>query len=252
MNTLQCCVVVCNTPLDKTYWNNQYQAHTTGWDLGEVSPAIKNYINTLNDKDIRILIPGCGNCYEAIYLLEHGFTNITLIDIAPALVEKLKIKFNENNNINIVLGDFFEHQGEYDLIIEQTFFCALPPQMRQKYVSKMYHLLAKEGKIKEAFAFLKMEVCQNSVTPRAGSELWIQLQKNSDVVVTLHPFEGITCSGCRNTVSEKFAAIEGVLNVNMSSNFAEILIVSAKEIALETLQKEINYDSKYKIKNSNF
>jgi methyl halide transferase len=278
MNTLQCCVVVCNTPLDKTYWNNQYQAHTTGWDLGEVSPAIKNYINTLNDKDIRILIPGCGNCYEAIYLLEHGFTNITLIDIAPALVEKLKIKFNENNNINIVLGDFFEHQGEYDLIIEQTFFCALPPQMRQKYVSKMYHLLAKEGKItgllfnrtfesgppfggsqeeyqmlfKDAFAFLKMEVCQNSVTPRAGSELWIQLQKNSDVVVTLHPFEGITCSGCRNTVSEKFAAIEGVLNVNMSSNFAEILIVSAKEIALETLQKEINYDSKYKIKNSNF
>jgi methyl halide transferase len=277
--------MVCNKPLDQNYWDNQYQANTTGWDLAEVSPPIKSYIDTLENKNIPILIPGCGNTYEAEYLLEQGFTNVTVIDIAPTLVENLKIKFNNNNNnnnnntnINIVLGDFFEHQGQYDLILEQTFFCALPPQMRQKYVAKMHQLLTKEGKLagllfnrtfesgppfggsqeeyqmlfKDAFAFLKMEVCQNSVTPRAGSELWIQLQKNSDVVVTLHPFEGITCSGCRNTVSEKFAAIEGVLNVNMSSNFAEILIVSAKEIALETLQKEINYDSKYKIKNSNF
>jgi hypothetical protein len=30
----------------------------------------------------------------------------------------------------VLLGDF-NHKGEYDLIIEQTFFCALPPVMRQ-------------------------------------------------------------------------------------------------------------------------
>jgi hypothetical protein len=43
---------------------------------------IKNYIDTLKDKDIAILIPGCGNTYEAAYLLEQGFTNVTVIDIA--------------------------------------------------------------------------------------------------------------------------------------------------------------------------
>jgi hypothetical protein len=171
------------------------------------------------------------------------------------------------------LGDFFEHQGAYDVIIEQTFFCALPPTMRQKYVWKMHQLLAKEGKItgllfnrtfesgppfggsqeeytllfQQAFKFLKMEVCQNSATPRAGSELFIELQKNSEVLVNLYPFEGITCSGCKNTVSEKFASNEDILNVNMSSNFAEVLIVSQSEIPLETLQKEIAYDAKYKI-----
>ena len=172
------------------------------------------------------------------------------------------------------MGDFFEHQGEYDLIIEQTFFCALPPTMRQKYVWKMHQLLANKGKIagllfnrtfesgppfggsqeeynllfQQAFNFLKMEVCQNSATPRAGSELFIELQKNSEVLVNLYPFEGITCNGCKNTVSEKFSALESVLNVSMSSNFAEVLIVSKDEIALETLQKEIAYDEKYKIK----
>jgi SAM-dependent methyltransferase len=275
MKELQCCVIACEKTLDQTYWDNQYQANTTGWDLGEVSPPIKSYIDTLKNKTIRILIPGCGNTYEAEYLLEQGFTNVTVIDIAPTLVENLKTKFKDNPNINIVLGDFFEHQGMYDVIIEQTFFCALPPTMRQKYVWKMHQLLAKEGKIagllfnrtfengppfggsqeeynllfKEAFDFLKMEVCQNSATPRAGFELFIELQKNSEILVNLYPFEGITCSGCKNTVSEKFTAIKNVLNVNMSSNFAEVLIISKNEIALETLAKEIAYDVKYKIEN---
>ena len=274
MEELQCCVVSCEKPLDQAYWDNQYQANTTGWDLGEVSPPLKSYIDTLKNKNIRILIPGCGNTYEADYLLEQGFTNVTVIDIAPTLVENLKNKFKDNPNINIVLGDFFKHQGMYDVIIEQTFFCALPPTMRQRYVWKMHQLLAKEGKIagllfnrtfensppfggsqeeyellfNASFNFLKMEVCRNSATPRAGSELFIELQKNSEVLVNLYPFEGITCSGCKKTVSEKFSSLEGILNVSMSSNFAEVLIVSKNEIALETLQKEIAYDVKYKIR----
>jgi SAM-dependent methyltransferase len=274
MEELQCCVVSCEKPLDQMYWESQYQANTIGWDLGEASPPIKSYIDTLKDKSIRILIPGCGNTYEAEYLLEQGFTNVTVIDIAPTLIENLKTKFEDNLNIKIVLGDFFEHQGEYDLIIEQTFFCALPPTMRQKYVWIMHQLLANKGKIagllfnrtfesgppfggsqeeytllfQQSFDFLEMEVCQNSATPRAGSELFIELQKNSEVLVNLYPFEGITCNGCKNTVSEKLSALESVLNVSMSSNFAEVLIVSKAEVALETLQKEIAYDEKYKIK----
>ncbi|MBW4362626.1 methyltransferase domain-containing protein [Flavobacterium taihuense] len=273
MEELQCCVVSCEKPLDKVYWDNQYQSNTTGWDLGEISPPIKSYIDTLEDKAIQILIPGCGNTYEAEYLLDKGFTNVTVIDIAPTLIENLKTKFKNTSNINIVLGDFFEHQGEYDLIIEQTFFCALPPTMRQKYVWKMHQLLANKGKIagllfnrtfesgppfggsqeeynllfQQAFSFLKMDVCQNSATPRTGSELFIELQKNSEVLVNLYPFEGITCNGCKNTVTEKFSTLESVLNVSMSSNFAEVLIVSKDEVALKTLQKEIAYDAKYKI-----
>ena len=108
--------------------------------LGTVSPPIKAYIDTLANKNLRILIPGSGNSYEAEYLLDHGFTNITVIDIAPTLVADLKEKFKNNSNIQIVLGDFFEHKGEYDLIIEQTFFCALPPIVRNNYVLKMHQL----------------------------------------------------------------------------------------------------------------
>ncbi|WP_281298939.1 methyltransferase domain-containing protein [Flavobacterium limnophilum] len=189
--------------LDQEYWDKQYTSNATGWDLGQVSPPIKAYIDTLEDKNISILIPGCGNTYEAEYLLQQGFNNVTLIDIAPTLVDKLLEKFKNNPNIKIVLGDFFVHQGKYDLIIEQTFFCALPPEMRQEYVSKMYQLLAEKGKIagllfnktfeggppfggskaeyellfNKHFEFLHMDMCQNSIKPRANSELFIELQK---------------------------------------------------------------------------
>ncbi len=127
--------------------NDQYEANTTGWDLGEVSPPLKAYIDQLTNKNKRILIPGCGNTYEAEYLLQQGFTDITVIDIAPALVEKLKQKFAAGPAVKIILGDFFKHQGEYDLVLEQTFFCAIDPLMRKTYVAKMKGLLAPDGKL---------------------------------------------------------------------------------------------------------
>ena len=138
MKDLSCCVTSCEKPLDGSYWDLQYQLATTGWDLGVISPPIKAYIDQLTDKEISILIPGCGDTYEAEYLLEKGFTNITVLDIAPTLIEKLKVKFKNRKAIRIIQGDFFEHQATYDLILEQTFFCALPPPMRQKYIWKMH------------------------------------------------------------------------------------------------------------------
>ena len=205
MSKENCCVVTCDLPLDQTYWDNQYQANATGWDLGEVSPPIKTYIDTIENKEAKILIPGCGNTYEAEYLLQKGFTNVTVIDIAPTLVENLKHKFAGNTDIRVVLRDFFDHAGNYDYIIEQTFFCALPPTMRQKYVWKMHQLLAEEGILagllfnrtfesgppfggsKEeyeklfsaVFYFIKMDLCDNSIAPRANSELFIELKKKS-------------------------------------------------------------------------
>ena len=136
-----------NNSLDAEYWSSRYEANTAQWDLGQVSPAIKNYIDQLTNKNCRILIPGCGNSYEAAYLLEKGFTNITLIDIAPALVNNLKRKFEGNDHIQIILGDFFELNQSFDLIIEQTFFCALTPSLRPNYVIQMKSLLVPNGKL---------------------------------------------------------------------------------------------------------
>ncbi|MDP2414463.1 methyltransferase domain-containing protein [Daejeonella sp.] len=190
--------------LNESFWNERYRLNDTGWDLGHVSPPLKTYIDQLTDKNLRILIPGCGNSYEAEYLLEMGFTNITIIDIAPELVKRLKSKFRSNQNIKIILGDFFTHRAEYDLILEQTFFCALDPKLRKNYAEAMKGLLIKGGKLAgvlfnkefetqgppfggtdaeyltlfgDAFNFRTFESCYNSFSKRADSELFVILEK---------------------------------------------------------------------------
>jgi SAM-dependent methyltransferase len=188
-----------NNSLDATYWSGRYEANTAQWDLGQVSSPIKNYIDQLTDKNCRILIPGCGNAYEAAYLLEKGFTDISLIDIAPNLVDTLKKRYANNTSIKIILGDFFELNQPFNLIIEQTFFCALPPTLRPAYVDKMKSLLKPNGKLvgllfdrnfeggppfggsKTAYIHLfesdfklhTLEPCYNSFIKRQDSELFI-------------------------------------------------------------------------------
>ncbi len=187
--------------LDKEYWEGRYLQKETGWDLGQVSPPIKAYIDQLHNKEINILIPGCGNAYEANYLLEKGFTNITLIDLSPTLVEQLKLNLNASQypNLKVICGDFFSLHGKFDLIIEQTFFCALHPSLRKDYCKKMSELLAPKGKLvgllfnrnfennppfggstheyeelfSNCFQIQKMEPCYNSIAPRQGSELFV-------------------------------------------------------------------------------
>ena len=201
---LQCCVTQCNNPLDREYWDAQWQNKTTGWDTGHASPAITEYMAQYKNKDAAILIPGCGNAYEAGYLLTNGFTNITLIDIAPKAVEILQNKFTGNQQVKVFCEDFFLHQGKYDLMIEQTFFCAIPPLRRNEYAAKAAALLNQNGKIagllfdktfekqgppfggcrceykpvfEPHFTIAKMEECYNSIAPRAGSEVFIQMIK---------------------------------------------------------------------------
>jgi SAM-dependent methyltransferase len=203
MKEIKCCTTSCDKPLDESYWDKQYQTNNIGWDLGQVSPPIRDYFDKLENKSVRILIPGCGNAYEAAYLSEAGFLNVTVIDVAPTVVASLQKKFIANSKIKIIQGDFFEHVAQYDYIIEQTFFCALPPTLRKNYVTKMNQLLCDGGKLvgllfnrtfeqsppfggskeqyedifNDYFIFEKFEICKNSILPRANTELWIEFKK---------------------------------------------------------------------------
>lgn len=190
--------------IDEDFWNQRYEAHQTGWDMGRLSPPLKNYIDSIDDKKMSILIPGCGNAYEASYLLELGFTKVTLLDISSYLVNKLKHRFADKP-IRIIHDDFFLQQGKYDLMLEQTFFCAIAPLMRSDYVRHTHSLLNDGGKIagvlfnenvgyedrppfrgteeeyrrhfEPYFEILKMEVAGDSIEPRMGNELFIEMRK---------------------------------------------------------------------------
>ncbi|MFN5135691.1 MAG: methyltransferase domain-containing protein [Chitinophagaceae bacterium] len=182
--------------LSAAYWEKRYQQQQTGWDIGKPSTPLATFIDGIENKDDSILIPGCGNSYEAEYIVQQGFTNLTVIDIAPSPVERLKEKIGAK--ATVLLEDFFQHKGSYDFILEQTFFCALDPLLRPAYVKKMSELLNNKGKLvgvlfnkqfetnppfggskkeyEELFSkhlqLLKMEECYNSIAPREGTELF--------------------------------------------------------------------------------
>ncbi|HNV99547.1 MAG TPA: methyltransferase domain-containing protein [Chitinophagales bacterium] len=192
--------------LSGDFWQERYTTGTTGWDMGTVSPPLKTIIDALPDKHARILIPGCGNAWEARYLVEQGFTQVTVIDIAPAPVEALQQALGQENQqfCQVILGDFFQHEGQYDVILEQTFFCAINPELRIPYAEKMKSLLAQNGILTgvlfrtpfenpgppfggtleeyqatfEPYLHIEtMELCTNSHPKRAGNELLIRLRK---------------------------------------------------------------------------
>jgi len=131
----------------QSFWNARWENRQTGWDIGYASPALTQYIDGLTDKDIAILIPGCGNAYEASYLIARGFSNITLIDIAPIAVANAQEKFKDHPEVKVILGNFFELEELYDLILEQTFFCAIDPSLRPQYIQKMASLLKPSGRL---------------------------------------------------------------------------------------------------------
>jgi thiopurine S-methyltransferase len=194
-----------NNLLDKDYWEQRYQQHNTGWDIGYASPPITNYCQNIKDKSMTILIPGAGNAYEAEWLVTEGFKNVSLIDIAPSAIAAVKKRIPALPDKQIFCGDFFAHVGQYELIIEQTFFCALSPGLRQKYVEKCHQLLADNGKIagllfdfplddsgppyggnkamyRDLFApyftINTMQRAKDSIKPRQGSELFFEMVKS--------------------------------------------------------------------------
>lgn len=190
--------------LNKNFWDLRYQNNEIGWDIGYISTPLKKYIDQLTDKNKKILIPGGGNSYEAEYLNNLGFKNVFVIDISPTALTNLKNRvpdFPKNHLINI---DFFKLNNSFDLILEQTFFCALTPKLRDNYVLKMNQLLRPNGKLvgllfniplnkdrppfggtkKEYLSYFKnyfkieiMELSYNSISERTNNELFIKLIK---------------------------------------------------------------------------
>ncbi|MFK7954169.1 MAG: methyltransferase domain-containing protein [Ekhidna sp.] len=193
---------------EETYWTNRYQENKTGWDIGSPSTPLKEYIDQLENKNLKILIPGAGNAYEAEYLFNQGFKNVYVLDISKVPLQQFKKRVPNFPESNLINDDFFNIDNTFDLILEQTFFCSFEPSKanRSAYGSKIYELLSQKGKLvglwfkhplnKEGnrpfggskeeylsylspyFNVVTFEDCYNSISPRMGNELFGVFEKH--------------------------------------------------------------------------
>lgn len=193
--------------LDENYWSDRYKTGRTGWNIGFASDPILQYLDQIENKDLEILFPGAGNAYEVEEAMKLGFSSVHLLDYAEEPIQNFRLRNPDFPTSFIHLENFFEHEGKYDLIIEQTFFCALDPKMRSDYMLKMRSLLRPGAKLvgvlfarnfdfqgppfgggnqeyQELFEqYFEIEIlapCYNSIPERLGSELFFIL-KNSKI-----------------------------------------------------------------------
>lgn len=192
------------TNLNSNYWQTRYKNAETGWDIGTVSPPLKAYFDQLSGQNLKILIPGAGNAYEAEYLHLNGFTQVYVADFAAAPLNALLQRVPDFPASHLLQQNFFEIENNFDLIVEQTFFCAIDPALRPAYATKCAELLKPGGKLvgllfntefekpgppfggsaeeyrpyfEPYFHFHTFAEAYNSILPRAGRELFIILER---------------------------------------------------------------------------
>lgn len=190
--------------LTQNYWQSRWEKGATGWDVGHITPPIQTFIDQLTDKNARILVPGAGAGHEVAYLWEKGFKNTFVSEWSPTAWAQFQQRCPDFPAEQWFQGDFFDLNLSVDIVIEQTFFCAIDPEKRPNYARKMSELLEKKptsrlvgllfnrifeqkgppfgGTMAEYrryfapfFDFEYFDICPNSIPPRQGSEIWLSL-----------------------------------------------------------------------------
>jgi SAM-dependent methyltransferase len=137
-------------------WQKHYAENDLRWDIETPSPPLIWLWEQKKLTPGRAVIPGCGRGHEVLYFAERGF-DVTAVDFAPGAAAFLERALQDKKNVSarVLQKDFFalgsEHDGYYDVMFEQTFFCAIHPSRRADYVNTVARLLKSGGLLAALF-----------------------------------------------------------------------------------------------------
>jgi SAM-dependent methyltransferase len=109
----------------------------------------------------RILSPGCGTGSDALALVKQG-GQVLAVDWSPAAIREIRERYNQisllKGTLEVQSGDFFEMDPRpVDLVVEHTFFCAIDPTARPRYVERASSWLISGGYLVGNFFVLSDE-----------------------------------------------------------------------------------------------
>ncbi len=193
--------------LTPDYWEKRYQEGNTRWDLGQAAPPFRKILSQLALVPGRAVVLGCGRGYDAVLFAQKGFM-VTGVDFAPSAVAAAQdLAQHHQVHAEFILRDIFdllpEYRGCFDYVIEHTCFCALDPELRERYVQLVQELLQPQGALiglffthsrpggppfgttteqirkifGAAFDLVHLEPVVGSIPERQGEEHWGYLQK---------------------------------------------------------------------------
>lgn len=130
------------------FWSDKYAKQSTPWDLGEYHPAFRTILEQTKPLRSRVAVLGCGVGHDAAFLAQSGHF-VTAFDFSEEAIKAARTKYGHIAHLEFVVADAFalpdKYLGQFDLVAEHTFFCAVKPQMRNQVIQLYRNLLVAGG-----------------------------------------------------------------------------------------------------------
>ena len=159
-------------PLSPQFWDERFERNFTPWERGEVPLALRRFVAAgqapavagqapavagqppaVAGQPPAVLLPGCGSARELALMCEAGW-EATAIDFSREAVARARALAGPWAD-RIVQADFFAYAPPrpLDVVVEQAFFCALPPARRSDVARRWAELLGQGGLLAGYFYF---------------------------------------------------------------------------------------------------
>lgn len=137
------------------YWMNLYKTESNPrFNLDEPAEAFKDMISRIKLPKSRILVLGAGEGHDAALFAQAGHL-VTAVDFSKEAIVRGKEKYADLHNLHFHELNIFhipqEWNHTFDVVIEHTCFCAIPPDQRNELVRLWRRMLHEEGQLLAVF-----------------------------------------------------------------------------------------------------
>ena len=144
--------MIADTPSpvnEPAFWQGLYDRREDGWELGQPTPPLADYLARTTPPRGRVAVLGCGRGHDCRLLAQAGyqvwgfdFTSQAIREAAAlAKGEKLDIVFEQRDIFDLAA----DYRGFFDGVWEYTCFCAIDPTRRGEYVRLVREILKPDG-----------------------------------------------------------------------------------------------------------
>jgi len=132
------------------FWDNRFKVEDIPWDIGKVSPTLSSIESTeIIPAGGSIIVPGAGNGHDSIYFAKKGYI-VSAVDWSKTAISSLRGASKANSvDIELLCASFWDIPstwfGSFDGLVEHTFYCAIDPALRSRYVDMAANLLRPGG-----------------------------------------------------------------------------------------------------------
>jgi SAM-dependent methyltransferase len=132
-------------PAGPDFWDARFREGVTPWDAGGVPAALREFL-AREPAGRRVLVPGCGSGYEVQAFAGAGH-DVVAIDFSPAAIAAARRVLGDLGRA-LVQADFFAHPlGEFELVYERAFLCALPRPLWPRWAARVAALVPPGGRL---------------------------------------------------------------------------------------------------------